>query len=178
MLLANPLGYLPAVIYLTMLSIPMGTRRKDIVHAAGLLVGVSVHWVLSGWGSVAFSVVAAAVIWVGLVMFGALSRTTTFGIPIALASLPVFGWVAFIPGVLLALAQSVWTLTKVKGAAHVADISKGTLATLATGAADAARLRMPRLMLPLPNGATVLAVPMPWLLAVGVALTALAAALA
>lgn len=177
MLLDNPLSYLPAVVYLALAAVTMPRRAKDAVHATGLLAGLLVHGLTVSWGSAVFSAVAAAAVWVGLVLFGALSRSTTFAIPIALASLPLLSWIALIPGLLLAAGQAVITLWRLRGVTHLQDLSAGTLNALALGAISVTQLKTPNAALPLPTSPTRKSVPLLGMLAIGVAVMAVLAAL-
>lgn len=158
MFLASPVSYLLPSLYLILLVLL--AKRYSMptsIHLGFAVIGLGMNIFINGfWGGMrAFAL--ASIVFLFLVITGLLSRSGTFSIPIALLSLPVMSWVAFLPGLLLATIVSIVGLRKATSNNYIVSVVMNTL--VATGALDlfSNQKAKPDLqaLLPLPQGSTV-----------------------
>lgn len=135
MLLASPLSYLLPSIYLTFLALFAKRYSPPIgIHLGFAIIGLGMNIVLHGfWGGLR-SLAMAAVVFLLLVLTGILSGLGTFAISVALVSLPVMAWTAFLPGLIVAIIVSIFGLRKATNNKYLISVVMNTL--VATGVMD------------------------------------------
>lgn len=151
--LASPISYLIPSLYLTFLTV-FAKRYSPpaIIHLAIASIGLMVNILSNGLWSGVRALGVASLMFVLLVLLGVLSRTGTFAIPVALVSLPVIAWVAFLPGILLAFIVSLVRIARATNKSYLASIAVDTYTAI--GAVNLLNNLPPRLnldILPIPS---------------------------
>lgn len=124
----------------------LGHRMPTWAMVTGTLVGSAWNSFVAGWVTAVVSLAAAGGIFLLFALTGLVSRSTTVAVIPTLASLPVFGWVALVPGLLCVAAVSAVRLRKVAGQGYLRMVAGETYAAMGQGTShpDLSRLPLPR----------------------------------
>lgn len=123
-LLASPWGYLLPAAYLSAVTL-YPRKIPTWAHLFAALVGTTVSVALAGPEAL-WSILGAGATFVFLVFLGVLSRTSTIAISVALASLPISAWLAFLPGMIAATLVSLVRLRRTGGAGYLTHVAADT----------------------------------------------------
>lgn len=174
------IAYIPALVWLSAVVITglVGHRVATWVMVTAVLFGAVANTVVSGWLTALISLLAAGLMFLLFALTGAVSRSTTVTIIPVLASLPVLGWVALLPGLIVAAAVAAARLRRIAGKGYLNMVTGETLAAMGN---KGGKLAVPDLTrLPMSDGTAVSDVKLRFGLFVlaGVAATALVSLLA
>jgi hypothetical protein len=146
-------SYLIPFFYLSTLAIFLRQRRiLWIIHFSIGMLAVLSNIFINGSGAALRTTLLAGVVFILLILSGILSKEGTIILPIALLSLPVMGWVAVIPGFLVAGLVSLWRVKRATNKDYITSVAFDVLSATGISSALSGQIVKPNFgLLPIPN---------------------------
>ena len=146
-------SYLIPFFYLSILVIFLRKRRIPLImHFSVGMLAILSNIIVNGPGAALRAVLLVGAVFILLILSGILSREGTVIVPITLLSLPVMGWIAIVPGFVLAGLVSLWRLKQVTSKDYLTSVAFDILhATGITSALSGSITKPDFAILPIPT---------------------------
>lgn len=146
-------SYLIPFFYLSVLVIFLRRRKiPALAHFSVATLAITVNIIVNGSGAALRTSLLAGAIFILLILSGILSREGTIILPIVLLSFPIAGWIAVVPGILLAGIVSLWRVKRATNRDYLTSVAFDILhATGIAGALNGQIVKPDFGLLPIPT---------------------------